>query len=122
MPTYSYQCENCHHQFDIFQHFSEDSLTVCPKCGQSALRKVYSPVGIVFKGSGFYATDHRSPSGQTHAPHDHDSAATENGSDHSADSKSETKTASDTSETGPAKSEPAAPAASGSTASTEQKK
>ena len=63
MPTYTYRCSECDHQFDIFQHFYEDALTECPVCGQNTLNKVYSPVGIVFKGSGFYATDHRSPSG-----------------------------------------------------------
>jgi putative FmdB family regulatory protein len=75
MPTYTYQCENCHYQFEIFQHFSEESLDICPNCSQTTLRKVYSPVGIVFKGSGFYATDHRSPSGQIPSGHDHDGLA-----------------------------------------------
>ena len=75
MPTYTYRCENCGHQFDIFQHFTEDSLTECPECGKQTLHKVYSPVGIVFKGSGFYSTDNRSPSGQT--PVHHESSASE---------------------------------------------
>jgi putative FmdB family regulatory protein len=65
MPTYAYRCENCGVQFDRFQSFNEPPLVRCPECGEDALRKLYSPVGIVFKGSGFYATDHRSPSGQT---------------------------------------------------------
>jgi putative FmdB family regulatory protein len=52
-------------QFDRFQSFSELPLVRCPECGEDALRKLYTPVGIVFKGSGFYATDHRSPSGQS---------------------------------------------------------
>ncbi|MDD2522088.1 MAG: zinc ribbon domain-containing protein [Anaerolineaceae bacterium] len=64
MPVYSYVCEECGHRFDQFQHFTDDALTVCPNCCQVALRKVYTPVGIVFKGKGFYATDNRSPSGQ----------------------------------------------------------
>jgi putative FmdB family regulatory protein len=50
-------------QFERQQSFSEASLTRCPECSKKTLRKVYQPVGIVFKGSGFYATDHRSPSG-----------------------------------------------------------
>ena len=82
MPTYTYRCENCGHQFDIFQHFTDDTLTECPECGKQTLHKVYSPVGIVFKGSGFYSTDNRSPSGQT--PVHHESSAAEpisNGSD-----------------------------------------
>jgi putative FmdB family regulatory protein len=66
MPTYTYQCDNCGVRFDRHQKFSEKPLTVCPECSKKTLRKVYTPVGIVFKGSGFYATDHRSPSGGTH--------------------------------------------------------
>jgi putative FmdB family regulatory protein len=67
MPIYSYRCENCGIQIDRQQRFSDPALTICPECGEEALRKTFQPVGIVFKGSGFYATDHRSPSGQTPA-------------------------------------------------------
>jgi len=63
MPIYTYRCENCGVQFDYTQKFTDDPLKVCPECNEEALRKVYTPVGVVFKGSGFYATDHRSPSG-----------------------------------------------------------
>jgi putative FmdB family regulatory protein len=65
MPVYTYRCENCGVQFERTQKFSESPLVWCPECGKKELRKVYTPVGIVFKGSGFYATDHRSPSGAT---------------------------------------------------------
>ena len=64
MPIYSYRCDHCGVQFDQRQKFSDDPLKVCPECGEEKLRKLYLPVGIVFKGSGFYSTDHRSPSGQ----------------------------------------------------------
>ncbi len=64
MPIYTYRCSNCGVQFDQQQKFSDAPLTRCPECGKKTLHKVYTPVGIVFKGSGFYATDHRSPSGQ----------------------------------------------------------
>jgi putative FmdB family regulatory protein len=60
MPIYSYRCENCGVQFDRYQKFSEKQLTKCPECGEKALRKLFQPVGIVFKGSGFYVTDNRS--------------------------------------------------------------
>lgn len=63
MPIYTYRCENCGVQFDRQQSFNDPPLKRCPECDKLALRKVYQPVGIVFKGSGFYATDHRSPSG-----------------------------------------------------------
>ncbi len=59
MPTYSYACTACHHAFDIRQSFTDDNLTVCPQCQEHALRKVIHPVGISFKGSGFYKTDSR---------------------------------------------------------------
>ncbi len=58
MPTYSYACSECGHAFDIYQSFSDDALTVCPECG-GVLRKKFSSVGVVFKGSGFYRTDSR---------------------------------------------------------------
>ncbi|WP_406832273.1 FmdB family zinc ribbon protein [Pedococcus sp. KACC 23699] len=61
MPTYSYACTECDHRFDAVQSFSDDSLTVCPEC-QGRLRKVFSAVGVVFKGGGFYRTDSRSGS------------------------------------------------------------
>ena len=64
MPIYTYRCENCGVQFDRRQSYNDEPLKVCPECQKEALRKVYLPVGIVFKGSGFYATDNRSPSGQ----------------------------------------------------------
>jgi putative FmdB family regulatory protein len=65
MPIYTYRCENCGVQFDRKQRFDDDPLVRCPECEKDTLHKVYMPVGIVFKGSGFYATDHRSPSGQS---------------------------------------------------------
>jgi putative FmdB family regulatory protein len=64
MPVYTYRCSNCGVQFEKQQSFSDQSLLRCPECGRRALKKIYLPVGIVFKGSGFYATDHHSPSGQ----------------------------------------------------------
>jgi putative FmdB family regulatory protein len=58
MPIYQYHCTACGADLEIFQHMSDAALTQCPQC-QGRLRKVFSPVGIVFKGSGFYATDSR---------------------------------------------------------------
>ncbi|MCU1592747.1 MAG: regulatory protein FmdB family [Frankiales bacterium] len=59
MPTYQYACKACGQQLEAVQSFSEPSLTECPSCG-GELRKVFSAVGVVFKGSGFYKTDSRS--------------------------------------------------------------
>lgn len=67
MPTYQYACSACSHEFEIFQEFSDASLTHCPEC-QGEIRKVYSAVGVVFKGSGFYKTDSKSPSTPSPAP------------------------------------------------------
>lgn len=80
MPVYTYRCESCGVQFEKTQKFSDSPLTRCPECGKKELRKVYTPVGIVFKGSGFYSTDHRSPSGQgrmSSAHNDEKAAASE---------------------------------------------
>lgn len=63
MPVYTYRCESCGVQFERQQSFSDAPLKVCPECRKKSLRKVISPVGVVFKGPGFYATDHRSASG-----------------------------------------------------------
>ncbi len=59
MPTYSYRCDSCGHQFDAVQRFSDDPLRECPECS-AAIRRVILPVGFVFKGSGWYITDSRS--------------------------------------------------------------
>jgi putative FmdB family regulatory protein len=61
VPTYEYACAECGERLEAVQKFSDDPLTECPAC-QGRLRKVFSPVGIVFKGSGFYRTDSRSSS------------------------------------------------------------
>ncbi len=61
MPTYSYACTACEHHFDTVQKFTAASLTDCPECS-GRLRKLFSSVGIVFKGSGFYRTDSRASS------------------------------------------------------------
>lgn len=58
MPTYQYACTECGHEFEAVQKFSDDALTECPSC-TGKLRKVFSAVGVVFKGSGFYRTDSR---------------------------------------------------------------
>ena len=61
MPTYQYTCTDCGEPVEAVQKFTDDPLTVCAVCG-GRLRKVFSPVGIVFKGSGFYRTDSRNSS------------------------------------------------------------
>jgi putative FmdB family regulatory protein len=78
VPTYQYACTACDERLEVVQKFTDDPLTVCDECG-GPLRKVYSAVGIVFKGSGFYRTDSRNGSGAK----DKDKQATGSGDDSS---------------------------------------
>lgn len=90
MPIYTYRCSNCDIQFDRRQSFQDDALKICPECGQEALHKVFQPVGIVFKGSGFYSTDNRSPSGQKRErAHKEESSASESSSKETKSEKTE---------------------------------
>ena len=57
MPTYEYACRECSNRFETWQKMTDDPLTTCPECGAS-IRRVLFPAGVVFKGSGFYKTDH----------------------------------------------------------------
>ena len=63
MPVYTYRCESCGVQFERQQSYTDAPLKVCPECRKKSLKKVISPVRIVFKGSGFYSTDNKSSSG-----------------------------------------------------------
>jgi putative FmdB family regulatory protein len=60
VPTYQYACTECDEQLEVRQSFTDDALTVCPRC-EGRLRKIFNAVGVVFKGSGFYKTDSRKP-------------------------------------------------------------
>jgi putative FmdB family regulatory protein len=76
MPTYEYACTECGNRIEVVQSISEAPLTTCTVCG-GTLRKVFSPVGIVFKGSGFYRTDSRGkPSRKTDGAGDKEKAKT----------------------------------------------
>ncbi|WP_371624010.1 FmdB family transcriptional regulator [Streptomyces sp. NBC_01116] len=66
MPTYQYQCTECGEGLEAVQKFTDDALTVCPSC-DGRLKKVFSAVGIVFKGSGFYRNDSRGSSSSSTA-------------------------------------------------------
>jgi putative FmdB family regulatory protein len=66
MPTYGYECTACEDQFEIFQSIKDDALTTCEKCGGLLRKRIY-PVGIAFKGSGFYVNDYAKSSGGSSA-------------------------------------------------------
>ena len=84
MPTYEYACRSCGQHLEVVQSFKDDPLTECPNCG-GVLRKVFQPVGIAFKGSGFYKNDSRGSKKSTTA-----SGSSSDGSSKS-EAKSETK-------------------------------
>lgn len=103
MPTYGYQCTQCGHEFQVFQKMSDDPIRICPTCSGEVKRLLY-PVGIVFKGSGWYVNDSR-------APEKGEGESTEK-SDKPTETKSE--------ETKPAESKPAETSAKPDTASSKE--
>lgn len=120
MPTYSYACKHCGHAFDIHQSFTDDTLVECPECRTASLRKVIYPVGISFKGSGFYRTDSKASAKAAAASKSSsgaDSAAgstSGNGSDASSAPSSSPTPSSTSSSTSTSTSAPASPKKSGS--------
>ena len=102
MPTYQYACTECDEQLEMVQKFSDDPLTVCPVCS-GRLRKVFSPVGIVFKGSGFYRNDSRSGNGSKDAKTSEPSAGSGDKADAKPAAASSTKDSSAGSSPAPAK-------------------
>ena len=101
MPTYAYTCTVCGHSFDVHQSFADAPLTVCPECS-GKLRKVFSPVGVVFKGSGFYRNDARSSSKATKAGTSSTSPAATPSSPSAASSPSAPSSSSTTTSSAPA--------------------
>lgn len=92
MPIYAYRCESCGIQFERHQSFTDVALKRCPECNKNSLRKVIGPVGVVFKGSGFYSTDNRSTSGLATPSKEESSTAEKSESKASTESaKSESK-------------------------------
>lgn len=86
MPLYDYQCDTCGHRFEVRQGIREDPLTVCPQCG-SPIRRVIHPVGIVFKGSGFYINDSRNASSSSKPANNGDGAGGDKGDKDKGDKK-----------------------------------
>ncbi|MFD9814525.1 FmdB family zinc ribbon protein [Streptomyces sp. NPDC059080] len=112
MPTYQYQCTECGQGHEAVQKFTDDALTECPSC-QGRLKKVFSAVGIVFKGSGFYRNDSRgassssSPAKSPSSTSTSDSSSSGSGSDTKSSSTS-SSSSSTSSTSGPASSSSAA--------------
>ncbi|MEV3859567.1 FmdB family zinc ribbon protein [Streptomyces sp. NPDC050095] len=93
MPTYQYQCTECGEGLEAVQKFTDDALTECPNCG-GRLKKVFSAVGIVFKGSGFYRNDSRGSSSSSSPA---STPSTSKSSSTSSDSKSTSSSSSSSS-------------------------
>jgi putative FmdB family regulatory protein len=89
MPIYGYRCGQCGHELEVFQSMSDAPLKTCPECGGS-LRKLLYPVGVQFKGSGFYTTDYKG-SGSRSSGSNGSSSSSDGSSEKKADSKPETK-------------------------------
>ena len=87
MPIYEYACTACGERTEARQSFDDPPLEDCPECG-GKLRKLYSPVGIVFKGSGFYATDSKKKSSSSSSSSSSDSGSSSKSGSKSADKKS----------------------------------
>jgi putative FmdB family regulatory protein len=92
MPVYTYRCENCGVQFEKHQSFNDEPLKTCPECRKKSLKKVITPTKIIFKGSGFYATDHRSASGDVSRNSKSESKGTEKNTDAKSSDKSDKMT------------------------------
>ncbi|WNO74037.1 FmdB family zinc ribbon protein [Streptomyces sp. AM8-1-1] len=112
MPTYQYQCTECGEGLEAVQKFTDDALTVCPNC-EGRLKKVFSAVGIVFKGSGFYRNDSRGSSSSS-SPSSTTSSST--GTKTSESKTSDSKTSSSSSSSSGSSSSSSSSSSSGSSA------
>jgi len=112
MPLYEYRCENCGHQFEKIQRFSDDPITVCPSCGTGPVVKLLSSPAIQFKGSGWYITDYARKGGDKSSP----------GSTNAGAAKTEKTEKSEKSDTPSSTSPPASASSSSSDSSSSTKK
>ncbi|OWA22031.1 MULTISPECIES: FmdB family zinc ribbon protein [Streptomyces] len=113
MPTYQYQCTECGEGLEAVQKFTDDALTVCPSC-DGRLKKVFSAVGIVFKGSGFYRNDSRGSSSSS-TPASTASKSSDSTSSSSSGSDTKASASSSSSSASSSSSSASAPASSSGT-------
>ncbi len=111
MPTYVYYCEQCDSKFEAFQKFSEEPLRLCPE-GHEAVRRVFTPAGIIFKGSGWYIKDSKTDgaggtTASTNTPSSKSEPKSESKSESKSEGSSEAKSESTTPSKGESKSEAA---------------
>ncbi|MEU6918069.1 FmdB family zinc ribbon protein [Streptomyces olindensis] len=98
MPTYQYQCTECGEGLEAVQKFTDDALTECPSC-KGRLKKVFSAVGIVFKGSGFYRNDSRGSSSSSSPASKSSSSSSSSSSDSGSSSSSSSSSSAGSSST-----------------------
>lgn len=89
MPVYTYRCDSCGVEFERHQSFNDEPLKTCPECRKKSLKRIITPSKIIFKGSGFYATDHRSASGNTSRESKSESKPADKGTESKSSDKSE---------------------------------
>ncbi|THA25951.1 FmdB family transcriptional regulator [Streptomyces sp. RKND-216] len=111
MPTYQYQCTECGDGLEVVQKFTDDSLTECPGC-KGRLKKVFSAVGIVFKGSGFYRNDSRGSSSGSTASSSSASSSSSNGSSDTSSGSADSSAKNGSKDKGSGKSTAKSPAPS----------
>src|SRR3982074_145744 len=118
MPIYGYRCEQCGHEVELLQSMSDEPLRVCPNC-MGPLRKMIYPVGIVFKGSGYYTTDYKSAGTPSRHGDSHAAASapgsSDGGSETGAKSASTSESKGESSSESKSESKPAKEAAKPST-------
>jgi putative FmdB family regulatory protein len=109
VPTYQYACTACGHQLEAVQSFADEPLSECPAC-EGRLRKLFSSVGVVFKGSGFYRTDSRAKtsSSESASSSDSSSSTSKDSSKPSSDAKPSTTSTTSSSSSSTATSSAAA--------------
>ncbi|MFH8474867.1 FmdB family zinc ribbon protein [Streptomyces sp. NPDC018000] len=115
MPTYQYQCTECGEGLEAVQKFTDDALTVCPSC-EGRLKKVFSAVGIVFKGSGFYRNDSRGSSSSSTPASASAKASGSASSDSSSSAGSDTKSSASSSSAASSSSSSSSSSTSGTSA------
>ena len=89
MPVYTYRCDSCGVEFERHQSFNDEPLKICPECRKKTVKRIITPTKIIFKGSGFYATDHRSPSGNISREGKSESKTSDNTTESKSSDKSE---------------------------------
>jgi putative FmdB family regulatory protein len=91
MPIYEYECKNCGTRFEKMQPITSDPIKICPNCGEEQVRRVIQPVGVIFKGSGWYITDNRKSTSESSPPPAKSDTPTDTKAESTAEAKPDSK-------------------------------